>query len=93
MDLLHFAITLPIQIAISKRSDILLTSFCYLLQNLNVYLLQRSKDKDSDKSETEKSDKSEKEDKIEKAEKKSKIGASDEDDSADNQPLITTTPK
>lgn len=53
--------------------------------------LQRGKDKDSDKSETEKSDKSEKEEKIEKPEKKDKPRASDEDDSADNQPLVTTT--
>ncbi|CAH2045354.1 unnamed protein product, partial [Iphiclides podalirius] len=55
---------------------------------------QRGKEKDSDKSETEKSDKSEKEDKVEKIEKpKEKIQASDEEDSADNQPLIVTAPK
>lgn len=55
-------------------------------------LLQRSKDKDSsDKSET---DKSEKDDKSEKSEKlKEKSRGSDEEDSADNQPLIVTTPK
>ncbi|XP_060805062.1 AT-rich interactive domain-containing protein 4B isoform X2 [Amyelois transitella] len=53
----------------------------------------RSKDKDSDKSETEKSDKSEKEDKVERADKKEKPRASDGEDSADNQPLIVTTPK
>ncbi|CAK1550547.1 unnamed protein product [Leptosia nina] len=56
----------------------------------------RGKDKDSDKSETEKSDKSEKDEKIEKVEKPlEKPRASDEDDSADNQPLVPvcTTPK
>ncbi|XP_061721406.1 AT-rich interactive domain-containing protein 4B-like [Cydia pomonella] len=52
---------------------------------------QRTKDKDSDKSET---DKSEKEEKLEKADKpKEKVRGSDEEDSADNQPLITTAPK
>ncbi|VVD01543.1 unnamed protein product [Leptidea sinapis] len=45
----------------------------------------RSKDKDSDKSETEKSEKSEKEEKIEKPKEKP---VSDEEDSADNQPLV-----
>ncbi|XP_068619052.1 AT-rich interactive domain-containing protein 4A isoform X4 [Battus philenor] len=55
---------------------------------------QRGKEKDSDKSETEKSDKSEKEDKVEKIEKpKEKSRASDEEDSADNQPLVITAPK